>query len=567
MRKVLSIIILVLSCQLCLAQSEVHDHDHDHIADSVAVVDTVRIVIDGQSIVSTSVTKQMIEGSIVPYNYDKKYTVEAIDRSSGRHSKLRIEYDGRFWGNVPLTAGANYVDFILREKTKQGVVDVDSTHKVLFVKQSQSFGKQAMLFVEQFSAAGAITSDLMAVQMIRAIKAAGFQSIAVEAIGSTGYASYRKNNLSQSPYLSATQNVRHVDLRKDHLIVETDTLTGDTIRSEYFDLFGALCGAGDTLGVKVYAVFDFFTEGNFTTRDTVSLNAHGGWETQVLTPSGIVPLRQSARVRDAFNKGNRLELAFTNPADPEVQKIELMRVREVIENYPIAGVIMGRCRYGGIDSDFSEVSQRRFAEFLEQKGERIENFPQDVMSIDGHGKIERGAMFARWIEFRSLVIADFAQQLRTLVDSYNVENRTLSLAGYVGDWYDKYFGYAVNWASDKFRYNDHLNFESPELYTETYAATSFLKSLNFLIVGVFNETLQRDVALAELLTNGELPLMVALLMPDQMDAISILHAVEASTAGVMIFDMQRIENFEALAPMLTEAMPKPQPEKNSRRKK
>lgn len=566
MRKIFSIIILAFCCPLCFAQSEVHDHEHAHDTTTVTVVDTVRITVDGQDIVATSVAKQMIEGSITPYNYDKKYTVDAINRSNGRHHKLRIEYDGRFWGNVPLAAGANYVDFILREKTKQGVVDIDSTKKILFYRLQPTVAKQAMLYVEQFSAAGVITSDSTAVQMIRRVKSAGFSSIAIEVIGSTGYASYRKSNLSQTPYFSATRNVRHSDLTVERMIIETDTLSGDTIRNDYFDLLGALCGAGDTLGVKVYAVFDFFTEGNFTTRDTVNLNAHSEWETRVLTPMGIVPLRETSYAADAFNKGNRLQLAFTNPADPAVQKNELLRVREVIENYPIAGVVMGRCRYAGLDADFSEISQRRFAEFLEQKGEKIDNFPQDVLTFDDQGNIEQGAMFPHWIEFRSSVIADFAQQLRALIDSCNVDNRTVSLSGYVGNWYDKYFGYGVNWASDKFRYNDRLDFDNPELYTETYATTSFLKSLNFLMVGAFNQTLKRDVALAELLTNGELPLMVALLMPDQKEAATMLHAVEASGAGIMLFDMKRISDMVSVGKMLDDVMPKAV-KPNSKKKK
>lgn len=565
MKAIFCAIILTAVSSLCFAQGEPpldndpHNHNHgahSEIVDSLAVVvDTVQIVVDGDPIVTVSSTKEMVEGSIAPYNFDKKYFVEAIDRATGRHTKIRVEYDGRFFGRLSLEQGVNYIDFILREKTKQGIINVDSTCKILFVRKPASALKQSIIYIDAFAAAKTLTTDTMAIDLVRRIKDAGFTAIAFEAKTAEGFVAYRQNDLSATPYLSATRNVRHAKLREEHPFVEIDTLTGDTLSVRYFDLLGAVAGAADTLGVKFYAAFNFFTGGNITTRDTAIIYAHPEWESYVLSVEGdstfIAPLSESLRGREAHDKGNRLQYAFTNPADPDVQQDELARVSEVITNYPIDGVIINRCRYDGLDADFSDVTRNKFEIFLTTRGKILEDFVHDV----------RGPLFADWIEFRASVIADFTAQLRKLTSAHTTDSTKIELAAYVGDWYDKYYSYGINWASSNFRYHPYLQFENPEIYTDSYATTNFLHSLDFLIVGVYNETLKRDIALAEIITNAELPLAIALRMPEQMNEVTLLHAAEASTAGVMLLELSRIEELSAVAPMIEGAMPAPVAEK------
>lgn len=549
----LSIVLLVVS-SLCYGQGEPprsddHDHDHEVAADTVVVVDTVRLVIDGAAIVSSNSTKLMIEGEIAPFDFNKKYMVEAIDRATGRVTKLKVEYDGVVWGRSTLAKGVNYLDVVLSEKTKKGTLLVDSINQIYYVNDAAPKAKQAMVWIDQFAAAKTITADTIAAQLVRQIKDAGFSAIALEAKSAEGYASYRKNELSATPYFTATKNVRHADLTIERPTIETDSLTGDTTKIEYFDLFGAMTAAADTIGIEVYATFNFFTEGNITTRDTVLIAAHPEWETMIAEPndSTIVALTSSARGREAHDKGNRLQYAFTNPADPAVQAFELARVREVLKNYPLSGVIISRCRYDGLDADYSEISRRQFSEFLAARGKKLDNFTAQATA----------EFLADWVEYRAGVIASFTAKLRQEVDSFSTPNRQLALAAYVGNWYDKYYGYGVNWASPTFTYNDLLDFEHPEIYTESYATTSLLRSLNFLIIGSFRKTIARDVALAQIITEGQIPLVVALRMPQQMSAVELLHAAEASSAGIALLELSRITALSSIAPMIEGALPKP----------
>jgi len=208
------------------------------------------------------------------------------------------------------------------------------------------------MWVEQFPNAKVLTNREAVTTMVNNVKKAGFTSIGLDVKGPEGYVSYRKNDLSKTPYLTATKN------------------PNKQVKDDGFDLLEVVLQEAHKIGLKVYTSFNFFTEGNITVNDYAILHEHKDWEEIVQRPEDkgkLLKITESTRGKEAA-KGKLLALAFVNPSNKEVQDFQLLRVEEVLKNYDIDGIVLDRCRYDNLYADFSHVTRNAFEEYLEKEG-------------------------------------------------------------------------------------------------------------------------------------------------------------------------------------------------------
>ena len=435
---------------------------------------------------------------------------------------FRIGSDGNFSGVLPLRRGTNYFDLVLsaggEEKMRKSLI--------VYRETGRKAEKERVMWLEQFPNAKALTSREAVARMIDRVAQAGFTALGLDVKGPEGYVSYRKNDLSGSPYLTATQNPKK------------------KLPDNGFDLLQTVLEEAHRMSLKVYASFNFFTEGNITTSDYAVLKAHPDWEEMVQCPEDkgrLLKITESARGREAA-EGKRIALAFVNPCNREVQDFQLLRVEEVLKNYAVDGIVLDRCRYDNLYADFSETSRLAFEAYLVARGKKTGRFPDDAFRIDGQGTLLPGPHYLEWLTFRSQTICDFTGRVRRLVDTYRKKTgRPLKMAAYVGSWYETYYQNGVNWASGRFVYDPRLQFPESGLYGAEYSRTSYLKYLDFLMIGTYYKTpreVNRYLTLGNILTGGEKPVIGSMSLPDLKadDRPGVFAASLENSAGLMIFD-------------------------------
>lgn len=499
--------------------------------DNKFAITSSAIELDGADMLTVDSKKQVISGRIASFDAAKRNAIEAVDAKSGKKATLKIDAKGNFKGEITLpNKGVNYIDVVL----KQGGKQTNITSKIFFLKQDKGDSKEIVLWVEQFPNAKVLTNDQAVAQMAIHAAAAGFTSVALDVKGPEGYASYRKNDLSKTPYYTVTKNPKK------------------QMEDTGFDLLESIVKASRANGLKVYASFNFFTEGNITAHDCLMIEAHPDWEEMVQQPQdkgAILPVRQSARGKQAHEKGDILMLAFTNPSNKAVQDFQLLRVEEVIKNYDIDGVILDRCRYDNLYADFSDITRDSFAAYLKDNGKKLDKFPADAFVIDENGAMVKGQHYTEWLTFRSNTIKLFTDRVRSLVDKYKAsKNPDLKFAAYVGSWYEVYYQNGVNWASKNFRYNERLKFAENGIYNDNYYKTSYVDNLDFLMIGTYYKTgeeVNRYITLGNILTGGDVPLIGSMSLPDlkQEQRADVFGASVKNSSGLMIFDLCYILNW------------------------
>lgn len=434
----------------------------------------------------------------------------------------RIDAGGNFSAALPLVPGTNYFDLVLTD----GGAERARLPLIVYRRAKEAAVKERIMWVEQFPNALTLTSRETVAEMAEKTAQAGFTALGLDVKGPEGYVSYRKNDLSGSPYLTATRNPKK------------------KIPDDGFDLLQTVLEEAHRCGLSVYTSFNFFTEGNITTSDYAVLDRYPGWEEIVQRPEDrgrLLKVTESARGREAA-RGKLVALAFVNPCRRDVQDFQLLRVEEVLKNYDVDGVVLDRCRYDNLYADFSPESREAFGNYLGARGKTLGRFPDDAFRIDSAGALAPGRYYREWLTFRSQVICDFTGRVRALVDTYREKKkRPLKLAAYVGSWYEAYYQNGVNWASERFVYDKRLQFPESGLYGAEYNRTSYLKYLDFLMIGTYYKTpreVNRYLALGNILTCGEKPVIGSMSLPDlaPADRPGVFAASLENSAGLMIFD-------------------------------
>lgn len=479
-----------------------------------------QIELDNDFLFTVVGSKTTLSGCIA--NYDKKANYQLFIENRTETKPVAVTTKGLFRNQLTLNDGTNFFNWILKKEGKE----ITRKSVAIFSKVPNQQQSELVMWVEQFPNAKVLTNREAVATMVNNVKKAGFTSIGLDVKGPEGYVSYRKNDLSKTPYLTATKN------------------PNKQVKDDGFDLLEVVLQEAHKIGLKVYTSFNFFTEGNITVNDYAILHEHKDWEEIVQRPEDkgkLLKITESTRGKEAA-KGKLLALAFVNPSNKEVQDFQLLRVEEVLKNYDIDGIVLDRCRYDNLYADFSHVTRNAFEEYLEKEGKILENFPADAFKIDKEGTLVKGQFFKEWITFRSQTICDFTRRIRSLVDKYKTEkNPNLKMAAYVGSWYEVYYQNGVNWASNQFKYDDRLSFPDSEIYGENYNKTSYLNNLDFLMIGTYYKTpkeVNRYITLGNILTCGQIPLLGSMSLPDLSvsDQGKVFGASLKNSSGLMIFD-------------------------------
>ena len=244
-------------------------------------------------------------------------------------------------------------------------------------------------------------------------------------------------------------------------------------RTATWDYLQAFIDAGHSLGLKVHAGINVMVGGNLT-----SLGQEGmlfrdaskrDWSTQLLTESGGI-----ISILDDNSKSAK----FFNPVHDDVQNFLLKLIEDLAAYKDLDGIILDRCRFDEIQSDFSEYTRRKFESYL---GYTLLNFPGDVMAPN----IRTGSLpqnlpiyFKQWLEFRVKVIYDFMDKARARAKA---KNPKISFGVYVGGWYGTYYGVGVNWASPK--YNTGTAYST--WATSKYRDYGFAPLMDVILIGAY----------------------------------------------------------------------------------
>ena len=242
------------------------------------------------------------------------------------------------------------------------------------------------------------------------------------------------------------------------------TWKGKSIPEDY-DYLETVTRLARERGLQVYAAFNQFAEGQGLLKRGPLFGDKAHWQSMSYVPGkGIIPATTI--------EGKTV--AFTNPALPEVQKYEQSILCEVVSNYDVDGVMLDRCRYDNISSDFSDFSREAFETYI---GQNVERFPEDIYewvpAAEGKYEIKRGPLFKEWVEWRASVIYNYFKDTREAIKAVRKDAK---LAAYTGAWYPSYYEVGVNWASKDYdpsqdfdwaseNYKDYAYAELLDLYT------------------------------------------------------------------------------------------------------
>ncbi|MDD4631578.1 MAG: alpha amylase family protein [Proteiniphilum sp.] len=213
-------------------------------------------------------------------------------------------------------------------------------------------------------------------------------------------------------------------------------------RTATWDYLQAFIEEGHKLGLKVHAGFNTMVGGQSNSLGSQGILFRDAskkeWATSVNLPIGIT---------NTMDAGGGIK--FFNPVNEEVQN-HLCDLLKDLARYNLDGIILDRGRFDGMQSDFSELTRKKFENYLGNI--KLSRFPDDIVP-PGATMHQVMALttyppfFTKWLEFRAKVIHDFMSKARTAIKSVNPEIR---FGVYVGGWYSTYYEFGVNWASDKY---------------------------------------------------------------------------------------------------------------------
>lgn len=436
------------------------------------------------------------------------------------HGQEATVRGNRFEADVYLDPGTNYVDAVW--KREDTVVASDSI--VIYCRANRAPSKrgEVLLWVDQSANARRFQSSEEVRHMLEQVRASGVTGVILGVKGYEGFASYRRNKLTGRPYVSEMKGPNRAGAHPG------------------LDLLEEFIQHGHELGLTVHASVNVFTEASML--ESAVLDQYPDWEQQVYRPEdhgAIVPYRRGS-TPDKI-------MAFVNPLREDVRRYQLATFEEIMLHYDVDGVNMDRCRYDNDFADFSELSRDRFASYLAARGKLLKAWPDDVYRIDyredGQPVRIEGAHYIDWWAFRSLVITGFMEELRELVNRVSYQKgKSIQLSSYAGSWYESMYVHGLNWASSEFRYDPRLEFLEERIYTEEYLRTSYIRHVDFLMIGTYQGTLaevKQAIALGHVLTGEEVPLYASVALnqyPDPAMLKKVIATMREWTDGLMLFD-------------------------------
>lgn len=227
-----------------------------------------------------------------------------------------------------------------------------------------------------------------------------------------------------------------------------------------FDYLGYFIEQGHKLGLEVLASMNVFCAGNNHKERGVVYEEHPEWASVYYDPQkGIIPITQL--------KGPNKYGAMVNPINEEYQKYIISLMKEIVTKYPnVDGLMLDRVRYDGISTDFSDLSRKKFEEYI---GHKVKNFPKDILSWKKEGTRYvpvYGKEAKLWAEWRTKNITEFMARARKEVKN---ANPNVDFCTYTGAWYPSYFEVGVNFASKNYDPSKDFEWATPNYKNYGYA--------------------------------------------------------------------------------------------------
>lgn len=196
-------------------------------------------------------------------------------------------------------------------------------------------------------------------------------------------------------------------------------------------------------GLALFAALDVFVGGNRNhPQPGMPALLHPEWQAQVygLDAQGapcVRPVMDAQGLQTVSSIDDFGEL-FLDPMHPEVQQYLLDLADELLERYPVAGLVLDRVRYVGLCSDFGPRTRAA----VQRLAGDTEGWPESVYRIE-EGRTVPGPLFDAFRTSRAECIHDFMERMSALVDRF--PGRVL--LDYTGSWYPLYDQVGANWAS------------------------------------------------------------------------------------------------------------------------
>lgn len=425
-----------------------------------------------------------------------------------------VDEQGAFAHKLKLALGVNFVDV----EVKAGNETPVARSLAIFSKSRAERKQRVILWIDQRANSGKLQSADAVRKLLERAKHAGVTDIALDVKGVEGYVSYFKNTLTRRPHMSELVNA------------------GQGTPYPKLDLLQIFIEEGHQLGLAIHASMNVFAEGSIVRGQYAILNEHPEWEEMVYKhqDEGVIK-----RQRDSSAPGL---VAFSNPLHEKVREHQLAAFREVMAGYQVDGIILDRGRYDNETADFSPLACSRFEAYLAERGKRLHRWPEDIFDYEGNTRID-GPLILDWWAFRAGVITSFVAEVKEMVDGHNRQTGSdVLLSAYVGSWFDTYYVNGANWASPDFQYDSRLQFQEGSVYTKDYRGTGYVRHLDFLMIGTYQDTLaevEKYMALGNIATGGEVPVYAGISL-NQMNSAErqseVFHSAFRYTDGLMLFD-------------------------------
>jgi uncharacterized lipoprotein YddW (UPF0748 family) len=355
-------------------------------------------------------------------------------------------------------------------------------------------------------------------------KASGVTRLVIDAKIPFGQVTYPS---SIAPHVSSVKDGRY------------DAWRGRNFLQEMLEL-------GHREGFIVLANLDVFAEGEKAAGEGVAYEKKE-WQTVFYQYNAELQKGEFLSAEDSKEYA-----VWVNPILPEVEDYELSILKEVVENYDVDGIVLDRCRYPNVYGDFSDFSRNRFEDFM---GEKLNNWPEDILSFSAEGELVRGTYFNKWVEWRAGNITEYVKKAKRIVKK---RNPNLLFSIYVGSWHPLYYHEGVNWGSNTFQ-------PDYEWTSETYHITGYGDELDFIMTGCYYPDVTKDEAIANQkpadwysveggievslkALNGKTPVVASLYLKDyENNPEQFLKAIEMCkerSSGVMLFDTSHFNSFQ-----------------------
>lgn len=280
------------------------------------------------------------------------------------------------------------------------------------------------------------------------IKNAGFTFIYLDVQPSNGYALYKSDIMPYCNTFGPKTVTRDYDDYLGYVLEKCEELGLDVIAST-----STLCFGYKNNGITQGYVYDHWDQW----KDKVQVR------NDITNPNIVVPITED----------DTQSFVPLNPSDPDVQKLLVNVMTELVQRYPkIKGVCFDYLRYNNNDGGWYGLGQYDLEDYARYWNEPV---PKRNEIITDAGGI--GPKFAKWIEYRSMVITNLVRRLANTIREVNPKCEVHLWAS--ADWGSRYC-VGQNWASTRY-IPDGIR------YTDTYNKTGFADAIDVFVTGAYTE--------------------------------------------------------------------------------